>query len=116
MVDAHLVGCNWVQMPAGKYKIRQNNDKNLPPKSRCQLEVDIAWEHVVSHPTVGEWMKVAPVRILSFNIQCARRKGRFLLDKLFYLIKNVRRQLVVYTQLNSTTCIHLLLFILQNKG
>ena len=47
-------------------------------RTRCQLEVDISWEDLVSHVPEGEWSKVAPVRILSFDIECAGRKGGLL--------------------------------------
>lgn len=42
---------------------------------RCQIEVDVAWDKVISHPPDGEWADVAPFRILSFDIECAGRKG-----------------------------------------
>ena len=44
-------------------------------KSRCQIEADVSWEKLVSHAPEGEWAKVAPFRILSFDIECAGRKG-----------------------------------------
>lgn len=73
MVDTAVVGCNWIELPAGKYRIRNDNMKT----SRCQLEVDIAWDQFISHPCEGEWQKIAPIRILSFDIECAGRKGIF---------------------------------------
>ena len=45
--------------------------------SRCQIEVDIAWEEFISHAPEGEWADVAPFRILSYDIECAGRKGIF---------------------------------------
>ena len=42
-----------------------------------QIEVDVAWDQFISHPAEGEWLKVAPYRILSFDIECAGRKGVF---------------------------------------
>ena len=45
--------------------------------SRAQLEIDISWEKVISHAPEGEWSAVAPLRILSFDIECAGRKGIF---------------------------------------
>ena len=45
--------------------------------SRCQIEVDVAWNDVVSHAPDGEWADVAPLRILSFDIECAGRKRIF---------------------------------------
>ncbi|KAF8726461.1 hypothetical protein AX14_007849 [Amanita brunnescens Koide BX004] len=72
MIDTKLVGMNWVEVPAGKYKIvKQNN------KSHCQLEIIMSYDAFVSHPPEGEWSKMAPLRILSFDIECAGRKGIF---------------------------------------
>ncbi len=35
----------------------------------------MAWNHMVSHPAEGEWQRIAPLRVLSFDIECAGRKG-----------------------------------------
>ena len=86
MVDCDIVGCNWIRLSAGSYYVRQkdlnvaclNGDwRNYGCKAatRCQLEVDISWEDLVSYEPEGEWSKVAPFRILSFDIECAGRKG-----------------------------------------
>uniref|UniRef100_A0A2C9M9B8 DNA polymerase n=1 Tax=Biomphalaria glabrata TaxID=6526 RepID=A0A2C9M9B8_BIOGL len=82
MVDANVVGCNWIELPADKYSIRDKHKavqhtSDMVIASRCQLEVDIAWTDLISHQTEGEWSKVAPFRILSFDIECAGRKGIF---------------------------------------
>ncbi|XP_022785647.1 DNA polymerase delta catalytic subunit-like [Stylophora pistillata] len=82
MVDTGVVGCNWIELPAGKYKVRspsiQGSGKSeVNPVSHCQIEVDIAYDEFISHSPEGEWSKVAPVRILSFDIECAGRKGVF---------------------------------------
>ena len=58
-------------MPAGAYTIRC--DKT----STCQLEVDIAFDKLISHSPDAEWSKVSPLRVLSFDIECAGRKGVF---------------------------------------
>ena len=71
MVDCAVSGCCWVEMPAGKYKIRSKNEM----ESRCQLEIDIKWSDVIGHPAEGEWQKVAPLRVLSYDIECSGRKG-----------------------------------------
>ena len=39
--------------------------------------MDISWEDFISHPAEGEWQKIAPLRILSFDIECQGRKGVF---------------------------------------
>ena len=45
--------------------------------STCQIEVDVYFEDVIAHAPEGEWSKIAPLRILSFDIECAGRKGVF---------------------------------------
>ena len=45
--------------------------------SRCQIELDVSWEDFISHAPEGDWSKIAPFRILSFDIECAGRKGIF---------------------------------------
>lgn len=82
MVDCDVVGCNWIELPANKYHIRDknnhHNDPNRPAlRSRCQIEVDVAWDNFISHHPEGDWSKVAPFRILSYDIECAGRKGVF---------------------------------------
>lgn len=42
-----------------------------------QIEVDVLWNEFTSHPPDGDWQKIAPMRILSFDIECAGRKGIF---------------------------------------
>ena len=79
MADTHVVGCNWIKLPAKKYRVRGRPDAPKGPdfdlKSRCQIEVDVAWDAFVSYAPEGEWADVAPFRILSFDIECAGRKG-----------------------------------------
>ena len=50
---------------------------HLRPSTKCQIELDISWEAFVSHPAEGDWQKIAPLRILSFDIECQGRKGIF---------------------------------------
>lgn len=71
MVDCSIVGGNWIEVPAGKYK---KTAKNL---SYCQLEFDCLYSELTSHIPEGEFSKMAPFRILSFDIECAGRKGHF---------------------------------------
>lgn len=76
MVDTGVVGCSWIELPAGNYRIRSNFGRPAI-ESRCQLEVDVAYDAFIAHEPEGEWAKVAPFRILSFDIECAGRKGIF---------------------------------------
>lgn len=76
MVDTKVVGCSWIEIPAGNWN-RRTSDGNFPIESRCQLEIDVAFDKFIAHEPEGEWSKVAPFRILSFDIECAGRKGIF---------------------------------------
>ena len=71
MVDAGIVGANWVALPAGSYLLRGAHGSNV------QIEADVMWQSLVSHAPDGEWLRVGPLRILSFDIECAGRKGFF---------------------------------------
>nr|XP_023899562.1 DNA polymerase delta catalytic subunit isoform X2 [Quercus suber] len=71
MIDCNIVGGNWIEVPAGKYK---KTAKNL---SYCQLEFDCLYSELISHAPEGEFSKMAPFRVLSFDIECAGRKGHF---------------------------------------
>ena len=73
MTDMNIVGCNWIEITHGNYKIRNKYDC----MSRCQLEIDVGRANVVSHLADGEYIRIAPLRILSFDIECAGRKGIF---------------------------------------
>jgi DNA polymerase delta subunit 1 len=42
-----------------------------------QVEVDITYRDVISRKPEGEWSKIAPLRVLSFDIECQGRKGYF---------------------------------------
>lgn len=76
MVDTRVVGCSWIELPPNTY--RQRSRFSVPPiESRCQFEVDVSFDKFIAHEPEGEWAKVAPFRILSFDIECAGRKGIF---------------------------------------
>ncbi|XP_031340257.1 DNA polymerase delta catalytic subunit-like [Photinus pyralis] len=76
MIDTSILGCSWIHLPPGKWYGR-GKDSKWPITSRCQIECDVSWEDFVAHPPEGEWAKVAPFRIHSFDIECAGRKGIF---------------------------------------
>uniref|UniRef100_A0A0A0KIW2 DNA polymerase n=1 Tax=Cucumis sativus TaxID=3659 RepID=A0A0A0KIW2_CUCSA len=71
MIDCNVVGGNWIEVPVGKYK------KTVRSLSYCQLEFDCLYSDLISHAPEGEFSKMAPFRILSFDIECAGRKGHF---------------------------------------
>lgn len=71
MIDCNVVGGNWIEVPAGKYR------RTAKKLSYCQLEFDCLYSELISHSLEGEFSKMAPFRILSFDIECAGRKGHF---------------------------------------
>ncbi|XP_023749352.1 DNA polymerase delta catalytic subunit [Lactuca sativa] len=71
MIDCNIVGGNWIEVPAHKYK------KTIKSLSSSQLEFDCLYSELISHAPEGEFSKMAPFRILSFDIECAGRKGLF---------------------------------------
>ncbi|KAK4345883.1 hypothetical protein RND71_036059 [Anisodus tanguticus] len=71
MIDCNVVGGNWIEVPVGRYKKAARN------LSYCQLEFDCLYSDLISHSPEGEFSKMAPFRILSFDIECAGRKGHF---------------------------------------
>ncbi|KAI0334514.1 hypothetical protein GY45DRAFT_1318071 [Cubamyces sp. BRFM 1775] len=73
MIDTRVVGMNWIEVPAGQYTILEGKNK----RSRCQIELAVRWDKFKSHAPDGQWSKTAPLRILSFDIECAGRKGIF---------------------------------------
>ena len=42
-----------------------------------KVEIDITYTDVVAQKSDGEWSKIAPLRVLSFDIECQGRKGHF---------------------------------------
>uniref|UniRef100_A0A672L442 DNA polymerase n=1 Tax=Sinocyclocheilus grahami TaxID=75366 RepID=A0A672L442_SINGR len=74
MVDSDVVGCCWIELPKGKYRLREERSEGQTG-SKYPGKVDVAWNDLVSHPAEGEWQRIAPLRVLSFDIECAGRKG-----------------------------------------
>ncbi|KAI0766572.1 DNA polymerase family B-domain-containing protein [Trametes elegans] len=73
MIDTRVVGMNWIEVPAGQYAVIEGKDK----RSHCQIELSVKWNKFISHAPEGQWSRTAPLRILSFDIECAGRKGIF---------------------------------------
>ncbi|KAK3325423.1 DNA polymerase family B-domain-containing protein [Apodospora peruviana] len=72
MVDCSIAGMSWVECPARKYQLVKGDKQ-----SNCQIEAQMSYRDLIAHKPVGEWSKMAPLRILSFDIECAGRKGIF---------------------------------------
>ncbi|KAI1486723.1 DNA polymerase delta catalytic subunit [Biscogniauxia mediterranea] len=73
MVDCKIPGMSWVEAPAQKYLLVGEHER----QSSCQIEAEVSYRDLISHEPKGEWSKMAPLRILSFDIECAGRKGIF---------------------------------------
>ena len=73
MIDKEISGMNWLTVPARHYTRRPSSTC----KSTCQLEFDCVFDSIVSHKAEGEWNRIAPLRVLSVDIECCGRKGHF---------------------------------------
>ncbi|KAK4999784.1 DNA-directed DNA polymerase delta [Elasticomyces elasticus] len=73
MIDTKISGMSWVEVPPAKYHMIPLKDRH----SNCQIEAYVHYRDLAAHPAEGEWAKMAPLRILSFDIECAGRKGVF---------------------------------------
>ncbi|VDK85190.1 unnamed protein product, partial [Onchocerca ochengi] len=75
MADHGLVGCAWVTLPSKKYRIIAGKEMI----SRCQFECSINNTDLVIHSPESspKWSTIAPLRILSFDIECTNRQGIF---------------------------------------
>jgi DNA polymerase delta subunit 1 len=85
MIDRDIVGCNWCSVKGGTYLLRGDAAggggagavRGSSRISSVQIEIDVVFDSLVSHAPEGEWQRVAPLRILSFDIECMGRKGCF---------------------------------------
>ena len=75
MIDNDMVGMSWLDIKHGNYGIRARNQK----KTTSQLELDVFdYRTMIFHKKCeGQFQKIAPMRILSFDIECISEKGKF---------------------------------------
>lgn len=73
MIDCDIQGADWIELPAASYSVRDASQKT----SRCTIEADVYFNKIVTHECVGKWSTIAPLRTLSFDIECQGRKGYF---------------------------------------
>ncbi|GJQ12626.1 hypothetical protein GpartN1_g4417.t1 [Galdieria partita] len=71
MIETNMYGCSWVELPSKNCQLPERQT------SYMQFEVDIHYNDMICHSPHGEWLKAAPIRILSFDIECAGRPGVF---------------------------------------
>ena len=91
MIDNNIQGSDWIVVPKNTYSIRNphqsgghNNDLHSSVAvekqikiSRCSLEIDVYYNHIQAQPCMGLYSAIAPLRVLSFDIECQGRKGKF---------------------------------------
>lgn len=104
MIDLKIVGMNWLEIMAGKYRVvkQQNQISRTQIELECGCvlfwQEERAWKEqlccevvidassaltfhspdaIKSHAPDDEWSNIAPLRVLSFDIECAGRKGVF---------------------------------------
>ena len=73
MIDNNIYGADWIELKEATYSIREKSQM----VSRCNLEIDVVFNNLIVHPSIGPWCSIAPLRILSFDIECQGRKGHF---------------------------------------
>lgn len=74
LVDSGVGGCNWITLK-GRTLHRIPNAQKV---SHCQIEVFCSQPNdITNHEPVDQWLAIAPMRILSFDIECLGRKGHF---------------------------------------
>ena len=67
----------WVKIPANCYKFKKDKFR----MSRCQIELECSYTDVIALKPENEWGQIAPLRVLSFDIECAAFKGFPTYDK-----------------------------------
>ena len=70
MIDREITGAGWLTLPKSTYKVRS---KESEKQTHCQLEIDICYPEIIPR----DWSKIAPLRVLSLDIECQGRQGHF---------------------------------------
>lgn len=73
MIEVDLAGCAWLTVPPGKYELKDSGKRT----TFAQMEATVHANDIIAHKAEGEWLNTAPLRRLSFDIECAGRKGVF---------------------------------------
>jgi len=74
MIDNEIGGMTWVKINKKCWEIRPKEKK----ETHCQIEFDVYdYNNVECLPCEGKYSKIAPLRILSFDIECAAQAGKF---------------------------------------
>ena len=105
MIDNNIQGSDWIVVPKNTYSIRQPHKytqhahssafqpvdfiapvavENQMKISRCTIEIDVFYNQIQAQPCAGIYSSIAPLRILSFDIECQGRKGLYLYSSYSY--------------------------------
>ena len=61
----------WIKLKANQYQFREQNHHF----STAQIEIDVSYKDVQPLPLTGDYSFIAPLRVLSFDIECSAKKG-----------------------------------------
>jgi len=67
MIDKGINGADWLELPVGSFHVKDVRSMS----SRCTVEVETFFTTIIAHAPEGEWSSIAPLRVLSFDIECA---------------------------------------------
>lgn len=74
MVDCGIGGASWVKLEAGKYRLVEEENKRY----NTTIEATMSYEDLIVYSVDNvNWSHIAPLRTLSFDIECAARPGTF---------------------------------------
>ena len=73
MIDRDIVGMQWVKVNEQHLQIRKGENK----LSTCQYEFDVIDYTNLEPIPLSQESKIGPLRILSFDIECSAKKGKF---------------------------------------
>ena len=65
LIEWDLKGCSWVDLKKGEFNVVNDAKK----KSLAQIEVIVNWKDAIVYKREGEWLRTAPIRRLSFDIE-----------------------------------------------
>jgi len=78
MIDNEIGGMTWIRISKGNWKTRNSSSS----VSTSQIEFDVGnFNHVQCLPCEGKYSKIAPLRIMSFDIECSAGQGKFPVPK-----------------------------------
>lgn len=72
MMDTKINSMTWVKVPSGSYMLISE----LQKQSHCQLEISVKFDDLEVYGFEGDPHKIAPLRILSLDIECSIRPIR----------------------------------------